>query len=245
VFADFTGDGISDLLVSSGGNEASPDSKLLSLRLYPGKPGGSFGKPRFPLPGFRETVSCLRLQKDGSRILLCIGSRAVSGAYGLLPANHLVEVKNNTWHDITMERAPVLNTIGMVSDAQFCDINKDGNSDLVLVGDWMPVTILLNKIKSFEDVTSSYNLGATTGLWRSLSCSDLDGDGKRDIVAGNYGLNNRYRPSINYPLSMYAADFGGSGQVKQVLASWKMNNYYPINSKDELSKQMLFFKPQV
>ncbi len=144
-----------------------------------------------------------------------------------------------------MERAPVLNTIGMVSDAQFCDINKDGNSDLVLVGDWMPVTILLNKIKSFEDVTSSYNLGATTGLWRSLSCSDLDGDGKRDIVAGNYGLNNRYRPSINYPLSMYAADFGGSGQVKQVLASWKMNNYYPINSKDELSKQMLFFKPQV
>jgi len=239
VFADFNGDGIPDLLVASGGNESPPTASLLGLRLYTGKKDGHFKHAVDPLPAICETVSCLRTSPSKEGILLFIGSRAQSGAYGGRGASsHLIQVVAGHWQDITKSQAPALSELGMVTDARFCDINGDGQQDLVLAGDWMPITILLNRNSHFSDATAYYNLSGTAGLWRSLACADMDGDGKMDIVGGNFGLNNRYRPNAVHPLTMYAGDFGNTNQVKQVLASWKGDNYYPINSKDELTRQM-------
>jgi len=239
VFADFDGDGITDLLVASGGNESTPTGPLLGLRLYTGLKGGHFKEAVDPLPAIHEMVSCLRISPSKQGLLLFIGSRAQSGAYGGMGASsHLIKVDRGHWQDITQSQAPALKELGMVTDARFCDIDGDGQQDLVLAGDWMPITILINQKLHFIDATAYYNLSSSAGLWRSLACADIDGDGKMDIVAGNFSLNNRYRPNAAHPLTMYASDFGNTNQVKQVLASWKVGHYYPINSKDELTRQM-------
>ncbi|MEJ7769584.1 MAG: VCBS repeat-containing protein, partial [Chitinophagaceae bacterium] len=129
-----------------------------------------------------------------------------------------------------------LENIGMVTDAVWSDVNKDGWLDLVIAGEWMPVTVLLNKKGQLTNVTEELGLSEFTGLWISLKMADINNDGLDDILVGNLGENSKLPASKKFPLVMYLGDFDNNTYPEQILSSEKNGLYYPFLGKDELQK---------
>ncbi|HUF07862.1 MAG TPA: VCBS repeat-containing protein, partial [Rhodothermales bacterium] len=184
-FFDADGDGDLDLYVVSGGNEYSEKAPALSDRLYLNDGYGRFA--RSPLPLRYESGSVVRpadYDGDGD-IDLFVGSRLVPWKYGLPPSAVLLENDGRgRFTDATAEVAPALEKVGMVTDAVWTDFDRDGRLDLVLVGEWMPITFLRQTDSGFERQEMP-GLERSHGWWNRIVASDLDGDGDVDFVAGN------------------------------------------------------------
>jgi hypothetical protein len=127
---------------------------------------------------------------------------------------------------------------GMVTDAGWVDYDADGDQDLVLVGEWMNITLFRNDQGHFTDVTNIAGLDETAGWWNCIQVADIDGDGDPDLIAGNLGLNSMLKASVNEPVEMYLNDFDNNGTLDQVICAYRDGISYPVASLDELSAQM-------
>ncbi|HEY4111158.1 VCBS repeat-containing protein [Puia sp.] len=240
VFADVNGDGHPDLVVVSGGNELPDGSAGLVDRVYLNDGHGHFRKgPVLPgVPANKAVVVAADLDHDGD-IDLFIGGSSYYGRIGETPVSGLLlnDGKGNfTVADAA--RAPGLAKVGRVTGAVWVDIDKDGWEDLVIVGEWMPVTVFMNYGGRLENRTAALGLGHTTGWWESICVADVNGDGKPDLLAGNWGENSKLRASTRYPLRLYVGDFDENGVEDPILAVEKGGRYYPFLGKDELEKHL-------
>ncbi len=132
--------------------------------------------------------------------------------------------------------------MGLTTSAVFNDSNKDGKIDLVIVGDWMPVTFLANEGKKFTDVTVASSPPKLNGWWYFINVADVNNDGNLDFILGNYGTNGKLHASDQFPLRMYLADLDANGNPDQLLCVNKNGNYYSFLGKEELEKQLPFIK---
>lgn len=241
-FFDADGDRDLDLIIVHGGNEFPVGDNLLSAQLWMNDGNGSFKEAsRTSLPFTANNSSCVRLSdfdKDGD-IDLFIGARSVPGAYGWSP-NQLLLENDGKGHfiDITDSSASGLKNIGMVTDACWTDYDKDGDSDLILAGEWMNVSIFRNDKGKFTDVTLSAGLNETSGWWNCLEVVDIDSDGDLDIIGGNQGLNSILKTSVKEPVEIYLNDFDNNGSPDQIISSFHNGVSYPVASLDELVSQM-------
>jgi hypothetical protein len=172
---------------------------------------------------------------------LFIGGRSVPGTYGVIPPSKLLRNDGHgNFTDITASIAPELLKLGMVTDAQWADIDGSGKNSLVVVGDWMPVTILKyvnGKLQKAGEITNS------SGWWNCLTVADLNGDGKPDLIAGNIGLNSKIKADVDHPAKLYVSDFDGNGQVECIPVYYKTDGKaYPINLHDDIIKQLPYLK---
>ena len=89
--------------------------------------------------------------------------------------------------------------LGLGYDAEWFDYDNDGDSDIVVVGEWMPITIIKNDNGKFTKEEINMNLGcSSTGWWYSVEVGDLNNDNLPDLVVGNLGLNYKYKlPLMN------------------------------------------------
>ena len=126
----------------------------------------------------------------------------------------------------------------MVTDAVWTDLDKDGWPDLVIAGEWMPITIFKNQKGKLINATAAYGLEHTKGLWTTLHVADINGDGFDDILAGNFGNNTKLTASEKFPLELYVGDFDNNGDLDQLMAVEKEGNYYPFVGKEELEIQL-------
>ena len=236
LFFDANGDGNADLYVCSAGNEFWNSDSALQDRLYMNDGKGNFTKSILPVMFTNTaTVVAADIDKDGD-LDLFIGGRVVTGKYGITPTSYLLI--NNGRGNFTIapgNRAPGLSMAGMVTAASFTDINRDGWPDLVVVGEWMPVTIFLNRAGVFRK--DNLNLQSTNGGWLSIKSVDVDDNGYPDLLLGNWGENSKFTASSKYPLVLYVGDLDGNGDMDQLLAVEKNGQYYPFNTKEELEKQ--------
>ncbi|MDB5017938.1 MAG: repeat protein [Mucilaginibacter sp.] len=238
LFFDADHDGDMDLVVVSGGNLEKEGSLDLMVRLYVNDGKGNFTRKFNGWPPVSINASCVRLNKNGD---LFIGARSVPGSYGVIPSSKLLRNDGHgNFTDVTATIAPDLIKLGMVTDAQWADIDGSGRNSLVVVGDWMPVTILKyvnGKLKKTSEVANS------SGWWNCLTVADLNGDGKVDLVAGNNGLNSKIRADINHPAKLYIADFDNNGQVECIPVYYKTDGKaYPFNLHDDIIKQLPYLK---
>jgi hypothetical protein len=240
IFFDADGDKDPDLYVVSGGSEFARHDPALADRLYLNDGKGNFTRS-MTLPLILENKSVVAagdVDKDGDEDLF-IGGRMVAERYGEIPRSYLLINNGKAVFTIAPEqRAPGLQQVGMVTDATWTDVDQDGWNDLVIAGEWMPVTIFKNTKGKIHNATSQFNLGHTTGLWTTIQAINLDNDQFPDLLVGNRGENAKLHASEQFPLELYAGDADNNGDMDQVLAVEKDKRYFTFLGKEELEKQL-------
>ncbi|TAE28887.1 MAG: RNA-binding protein [Cytophagales bacterium] len=255
VFFDANGDGFPDLFVCSGGyGDLQPDTDpRLQSRLYLNDGKGRGDGPRFTkaptnaLPDLRTATSCVRVadvNADG-RPDLFVGGRVVPGRYPEAPRSYLlVNNGRGEFVDQTKQLAPALERIGMVTDAAWTDLNNDRKPELVLVGEWMPVTVMAWQNGKLTNQTEKFLGQAYSGWWNRLLVDDLNGDGRPDLVVGNQGQNTQCRASDREPAELVYKDFDNNGKIDPVLCLFVQGRSYPHATRDELLDQISMLKPR-
>ncbi len=247
IFFDADKDGDLDLYVVSGGYFFKQDDPLLQDRLYVNDGKGNFSRALNALPLERNAGSCvapLDLDNDGD-LDLFVGSRLVPNQYPVVPKSMLLvnDGKGHFENQIS-SNAKSLENAGMISDALRVDINQDNQPDLIVVGEWMPLKVFVNKNGILTDQSADYFKGSTSGWWNCISSADLDHDGDLDLLIGNYGLNNQFNVSEKTPATLVYKDINNDGQVDPFLSYYINGVSYPYASRDEALGQVSVLKPR-
>jgi len=232
VFADLDKDGDLDLYVLSGGNEAN-----FQDHIYWNDGKGNFSFKPDILPATLSSggaVVAFDFDGDGDLDIFRAG-QVTTGAYPLPPVSYLFENDHGVFKDVT---PAVLKNIGMISSVAVADINKDGIKDLVIAGEYMPVTILYGQGKApYFNTTGVKIIPHSSGWWNCVKTEDIDNDGDLDIIAGNHGLNSQMKPTATQPVSIDAADIDNNGSMDAIISYYIQGKSYPIPTRDELLDQ--------
>lgn len=242
LFFDADGDGDLDLYVCSGGNEFEDGSPLYQDRLYIYEEKyKSFVKKSKNLPEMHTSTSCViaaDYDKDGD-LDLFVGGRQKPGKYPYPTKSYILKNEGGAFKNVTAEVAPDLVEPGMVTSALWTDFDNDGDKDLIVVGEWMPIRFFENNNGKFTDITDPIFKENNVGWWWSINGGDFDNDGDIDYVVGNLGYNYKYQASINEPFSVYSKDFDGNGKNDIVLSYYDVDGKcYPLRGRSCSSQQI-------
>ncbi|MGR3808923.1 VCBS repeat-containing protein [Jiulongibacter sp. NS-SX5] len=247
LFADFNADGYQDLYVCSGGyHDFKENDTRLQDRIYLNDGKGGFTKSDGLPEMFTSTatVSAADLNGDGAQDLF-VGGRNVPGKYPTIPRSYvLINDGTGKFTDKTLDFSKELGFIGMVSSSSFTDLDKDDTPELILAGEWMPLTIFKLIDRKLENRTSEYIGTSPNGWWNTLKLADLNKDGRPDIIAGNMGLNTQFKASENEPLELFADDYDGNGSIDPLFTFYIQGKRYPYITRDELANQVPSWKSQ-
>ena len=238
IIFDANGDTYPDLLIVSGGNEFK-SGKALKPKLYI----NNNGKLKYEQKQFESIelnaskVDAIDIDNDGD-VDIFISADAIAAEFGKTPRQYLFQNDGlGNFKDITEAFAPSLRNIGNVTDFVWKDFDSNGYQDLIVVGHWIPITIFLNNGKSLKSQKNN-SIEKTNGLWNTIKISDFDNDGDIDFVCGNWGINTKFKASIEEPIKLYRNDFDNNGKVDPIVTYFHKNTETPFASKDELVKQI-------
>ncbi|MEP6596597.1 MAG: FG-GAP-like repeat-containing protein, partial [Ginsengibacter sp.] len=259
---DADGDGDLDLYIASGGFESAHETSSYQDKLYinDGKGNLSAGKAGFTedstaLPQNFTSKACVRsvdYDKDGD-LDLFVSGRVDPGNYPKPVSSFIFRNDSRNgrikFTDVTSSVAPALVNIGLVCDALFTDFNNDGWQDLILAGEWMPVTFLKNDKGVFKNETAASGINNKVGWWNTIAAGDFDNDGDIDYIAGNLGLNSFYKASDQHPVKIYAKDFDNNGSYDALPSLYlpvsqddTEKKEFPAQTRDDVFKQLIFFR---
>jgi hypothetical protein len=252
---DVDGDGDLDLYTASGGYESTLNTIAYQDKIYINDGKGNFKNDSLALPTNYTSKSCVRVidyDHDGDLDLFIAGR--VEPTNFPKPVSSFIyrnDSKNGVikFTDVTAEVAPELKNIGLVCDAIFTDFDNDGWQDLILVGEFMPITYFKNEQGKYKNITANTGTADKKGWWTSIVSGDFDNDGDIDYIVGNIGLNSFYKGSEKFPITIYAKDFDGNGSFDAVPTKYLPTSQedttmreYPVHTRDDMVKQMIGFR---
>lgn len=237
-----------DLYCVSGSYEFEAGSRNYQDRIYVNDGKGNFTLKEKAMPVINAAGSCVRAADfDGDGDLdLFVGGRVIPGKYPFADRSYLLQNDKGVFSDVTSQYCSELTNPGMISDAFWSDVDNDGKTDLLVVGEFMPVTIFKNLGNSFQKLSST-GIENYKGWFNSIVGGDFDNDGDIDYVAGNLGLNNYYNVSVSQPLTLCAKDFDNNGSVDAILSCYSKSEdgtmkSFPAHFWDDLNSQSPKFR---
>ena len=245
---DADNDGDLDLYVVNGGNDKLKPTDFYQDRLYLNTDNG-FIKSKNVLPEITASgLEVISGDYDGDGDLdLFIGGRIVPGKYPFPAQSYLLRNDGGKdlalrYTNVTAEVIPELQEAGLVTSALWDDFDADGILDLIITGEWMPIRFFKNKGVKFEEVTEELGFKENKGWLYGLQKVDLDADGDMDYLAGNLGLNYKYKASEKAPFEVYANDFDENGSMDIVLSYEKQGIKLPLRGRECSSQQVPIIK---
>jgi hypothetical protein len=233
---DADNDGDLDLYCVSGSSEFGMNVVHYQDRLYKNDGKGKFTLHPEALPKIESSGSCAiagDFDKDGD-LDVFVGGRVVPISYPLSPRSYLLRNDGHgNFEDVTLSLSMGLDSVGMVTSALFSDMDNDGWLDLIVAGEWMPITIFKNEGGHFTKTKT-----LKTGWWYSLAAGDFDNDGDIDLLAGNLGLNSVLQVRENEPVSIYAKDFDANGSVDPFISRYINGKEYPVHYRETMTNQI-------
>ena len=247
LFVDIDLDGDADLYVASGGYanlEATSD--YLQDRIYLNDGMGNFSLSKNKLPNPNGSHSCVtQVDLNGDKLPdFFVGARVIPGQYPQIPQSQLLLNQGRGRFSDVSKNYPEIQTVGMVTDAEFKDVNGDRKYELIIIGEFMPLQIFnFDKGKSIN-VTKTFFDVSPAGLWSTLCIEDLNKDGKLEMFVGNQGLNSQYKASVAEPMELYVKDFDSNGSVEPILTTYVKGIKVPFLTRDELLEQISLMRPR-
>ncbi|MGO4820397.1 MULTISPECIES: VCBS repeat-containing protein [unclassified Flavobacterium] len=230
VIGDFNNDKLNDLFVVSGGGE---NASNLQDRLYFMQNKEFVKSNLIELTQNAAVIKMFDYDNDGD-LDVFVGNNSVNNRFGSMPDCYLL---NNINGIFSIVQNKTFSAVGMVTDAVFSDFNKDGVTDLIVIGEWMKPTFFANLNGKFKNVTPTVLPEASNGLWQSIIPFDIDNDGDIDYIVGNWGLNSKFKASQKFPMKMYYDDFDKNGSYETIVAIEKNGRYYTTLGLDDLAEQ--------
>ena len=239
VFGDFDKDGDEDLIVCFGGNEEKIGSKILFPRFFENDGNGNFKRnaaKNLPVELNASVIVSSDYDHDGDADLF-LGARSEVGTYGCSPASYVLQNDGKgNFKNVSKKVLGTDNKLGMVTDAKWADLDNDGYEDLIVLGNWMGIKIYKNNKGRF---TADNRLENYKGWWSSLQIADIDKDGYQDILAGNLGLNSKFRASEKEPMAIHVKDFDNNGTKECITSLYKEDHQnYVFHLKQDLVWQL-------
>jgi len=250
---DVDNDNDPDLYITSGGYENPANTFHYRDKFYVNDGKGKFTLDTTVFPVNYTSKSCVRASdydKDGDHDLF-IGGRVEPWRYPQPVSSFIYrndsEPGRVRFTNVTEKVAPLLKNIGLICDGLWSDFDNDGWTDLILAGEWMPITFLKNEKGIFKNVTSSSGISNYLGWWTTITPGDFDNDGDIDYVAGNLGENTFYKASDRYPVSIYAKDFDKNGVLECIPTKYMKDKdgnlkEFTAHTRDDVVDQMPFIK---
>ncbi len=236
ILFDLDGDKDLDLFVCSGGNETTPESSQTLNRLYINDGKGNFTKAGADVYAAKYissgSVAAGDMDGDGDEDLF-VGERLKPFAFGVPCDGFIYRNDQGKLTDVSASAAPDLKNLGMITDAVWNDMDGDGKQDLVICGEFMPVTIFKNNGGTFTQHANA-TLTSNVGWWNTIEIADLNGDQMPDIIGGNHGTNSRFRVTEDSPVCMYVNDFDKNGSVEQIICTYYDGASYPLILRHDL-----------
>ena len=241
---DADNDNDTDLYIASGGTEFPKESVQYKDHLYLNDGKGNFKSSPGSIPELHQSgsnVIAADYDRDGD-LDLFIGGRIIPGQYPLAADSYILknDSEKSSCHftDVTKEVAPQFLKLGLVTSSLWTDVDKDGWVDLMIVGEFMPISFFKNNQgKSFSPFGAEA-LSHTSGWWNSVTAADFDNDGDMDYIAGNLGLNTRYKGSAKEPVCVYANDYDKNGSIDPIMTYYLQGTKYVVHARDELISQI-------
>ncbi|MET0636540.1 MAG: VCBS repeat-containing protein [Chitinophagaceae bacterium] len=242
-----------DLYLCSGSVEFPKNDAAYRDRVFTNDGKGNFTEQSHALPDNLSSKLVLKaadFDNDGDADLF-IGSRSIPNEFPV-PASGFIYRNDSRkgqlrFTDVTKQIAPGLKDLGLLTDATWTDFNGDGKTDLLVCGEFMPVTFFANTNGTF--VKTNTGVEQFNGLFNSITPADIDNDGRMDYIVGNLGLNTFYRASASRPFTMYGKDFDGNGSFDAIPFLFLKDNHavvreFPAFTRDDMFKQMARVKGQ-
>jgi enediyne biosynthesis protein E4 len=246
-FFDADADGDLDLAVGNGGAAWPANHAQYQARLYLNDGSGGFAKAPSTLPCTVPVGSILPIDLDGDKDidLLMAESHRLDNYPLKLGVKCLINDGKGNFSDGTNTIGAAMQQLGRVTDMHLLNTNQDPQPEIVMVGEWMPITVLQNTGGKWTNISTSLGLADTEGLWNTLEVADLNNDGASDLVVGNLGWNTRYRASAQEPILMYGSDFDRNGAQDPIMCFTKDGKEFPFAYRDVMVAQVPAIKKKM
>ncbi|MGZ3756521.1 MAG: FG-GAP-like repeat-containing protein [Mucilaginibacter sp.] len=243
-WADVNGDGKPDLIVLSANHPFMDADKVMQPRLYINQGNNQFNLKELPkINGHFSKMFLFDFNGDGLKDIFLTGSVSFRNYTAETPSVILLNKGKGDFSIAPASSYAGITRIKYITDMVAADLQHTSSHDLVITSEWQPIAIFLNKGNKLEKF-SSPALEGLSGWWQTAAVTDLDHDGKPDLIAGNWGLNNKYNVSPQSPLYAYNNDIDNDGKPDLILSYNYKGKYYPFRPKNDLDQEIPFIKKE-